>query len=129
MIIVPTCSFDSGESGIRFFILFFTFSVITYEVCVQTGDRLGAGSKVNVKITIFGEYGNTGERQLLRSKTHRNKFQRGQVRKQFHEKDERLAGQNGQPSPPPWGEVSSARPNTEIEFSVKKKKNPDLLCV
>ncbi|KAK3752041.1 hypothetical protein QZH41_019391, partial [Actinostola sp. cb2023] len=53
--------------------------VITYEVYVQTGDRLGAGSKVNVKITLFGEYGNSGERQLLRSRTHRNKFQRGQV--------------------------------------------------
>lgn len=64
----------------RFQFLIFSILVITYEVYVQTGDRLGAGSKVNVKITIFGEYGNSGERQLLRSKTHRNKFQRGQVR-------------------------------------------------
>ncbi|EDO43381.1 predicted protein [Nematostella vectensis] len=53
--------------------------VITYEVYIKTGDRLGAGTKATVKITIFGEYGNSGERQLLRSKTHRSKFQRGQV--------------------------------------------------
>lgn len=53
--------------------------VLTYEVYVLTGDKLGAGTKAVVKITVFGEYGNSGERQLLRSRTHRSKFQRGQV--------------------------------------------------
>ncbi|CAH3114250.1 unnamed protein product [Porites lobata] len=53
--------------------------VLTYEVYILTGDKLGAGTKAAVKMTIFGEYGNSGERQLLRSRTHRSKFQRGQV--------------------------------------------------
>ncbi|KAL9988547.1 hypothetical protein ACROYT_G003004 [Oculina patagonica] len=53
--------------------------VLTYEVYVLTGDKLGAGTKAVVKLTVFGEYGNSGERQLLRSRTHRTKFQRGQV--------------------------------------------------
>lgn len=53
--------------------------VLTYEVYILTGDKLGAGTKAAVKLTIFGEYGNSGERQLLRSRTHRSKFQRGQV--------------------------------------------------
>lgn len=56
------------------------FTVLTYEVYVLTGDKLGAGTKAVVKLTVFGEYGNSGERQLLRSRTHRTKFQRGQVR-------------------------------------------------
>lgn len=59
------------------------FSVLTYEVYVWTGDKLGAGTKAVVKLTVFGEYGNSGERQLLRSRTHRTKFQRGQVRSLF----------------------------------------------
>lgn len=53
--------------------------VLTYEVYVLTGDKLGAGTKAVVKLTVFGEYGNSGERQLLRSRTHRTKFQRAQV--------------------------------------------------
>jgi len=53
--------------------------VLTYEVYVLTGDKLGAGTKAVVKLTLFGEYGNSGERPLLRSRTHRTKFQRGQV--------------------------------------------------
>lgn len=56
------------------------FTVLTYEVYILTGDKLGAGTKAVVKLTVFGEYGNSGERQLLRSRTHRTKFQRGQVR-------------------------------------------------
>ena len=56
------------------------FTVLTYEVYVLTGDKLGAGTKAVVKLTVFGEYGNSGERQLLRSRTHRTKFQRAQVR-------------------------------------------------
>ena len=54
-------------------------TVLTYEIYVLTGNKLGAGTKANVKLTVFGEYGNSGERPLLRSKTHRSKFQRDQV--------------------------------------------------
>lgn len=53
--------------------------VLTYEVYVLTGDKLGAGTKALIKLTVFGEYGNSGERPLLRSRIHRTKFQRGQV--------------------------------------------------
>ena len=59
------------------------FTVLAYEVYVLTGDKLGAGTKAAVKLTLFGEYGNSGERQLLRSRTHRTKFQRAQVRSLF----------------------------------------------
>lgn len=57
----------------------FVLLVLTYEIYVLTGDKLGAGTKAVVKLTLFGEYGNSGERPLLRSRTHRTKFQRGQV--------------------------------------------------
>ena len=61
----------------------FVLQVLTYEVYVLTGDKLGAGTKAVVKLTLFGEYGNSGERPLLRSRTHRTKFQRGQVWERF----------------------------------------------
>lgn len=44
-----------------------------------TGDVKGAGTDANVFITMYGEYGDTGERQLGNSDTHRNKFERGNV--------------------------------------------------
>lgn len=61
----------------------FVLLVLTYEVYVLTGDKLGAGTKAVVKLTLFGEYGNSGERPLLRSRTHRTKFQRGKVWERF----------------------------------------------
>ena len=44
-----------------------------------TGDVKGAGTDANVFITIYGEYGDTGERQLSKSETHSNKFERRNV--------------------------------------------------
>ncbi|XP_062236812.1 lipoxygenase homology domain-containing protein 1 [Platichthys flesus] len=51
--------------------------VNTYEVCVFTGDMLGAGTDANVFINIYGENGDTGERSLKNS-DNLNKFERGQ---------------------------------------------------
>lgn len=44
-----------------------------------TGDVKGAGTDANVFITMYGEYGDTGERQLGKSETHSNKFERKKV--------------------------------------------------
>ena len=38
-----------------------------------------AGTDANVFVTIYGEYGDTGERQLGKSETYSNKFERGNV--------------------------------------------------
>ena len=46
---------------------------------VYTGDISQAGTDANVYITVFGERGDTGVRQLTHSKTHKNKFERGNV--------------------------------------------------
>ena len=46
---------------------------------VYTGDISKAGTDANVYITVFGERGDTGVRQLAQSKTHKNKFERGNV--------------------------------------------------
>ncbi|TNN59103.1 Lipoxygenase y domain-containing protein 1 [Liparis tanakae] len=51
--------------------------VNTYEVCVFTGDLLGAGTDANVFINIYGENGDTGERCLKKS-DNLNKFERQQ---------------------------------------------------
>ena len=45
----------------------------------MTGDCRGAGTEADIKLTLFGEYGTTGERQLLKSMNHSQKFRRGQV--------------------------------------------------
>uniref|UniRef100_A0A7N8XV07 Lipoxygenase homology domains 1b n=1 Tax=Mastacembelus armatus TaxID=205130 RepID=A0A7N8XV07_9TELE len=49
----------------------------TYEVCIFTGDMLGAGTDANVFINIYGENGDTGER-FLKNSDNINKFERGQ---------------------------------------------------
>ncbi|KAG8456825.1 hypothetical protein GDO86_002563 [Hymenochirus boettgeri] len=49
----------------------------TYEVHVFTGNVLGAGTDANVYISLYGEIGDTGERQLKKA-NHLNKFERGQ---------------------------------------------------
>ena len=46
---------------------------------VYTGDVKGAGTDANVFINIFGSTGNTGERKLVKSETHKDKFERAQV--------------------------------------------------
>ncbi|XP_062409544.1 lipoxygenase homology domain-containing protein 1-like [Sardina pilchardus] len=51
----------------------------TYKVVVRTGDMYGAGTDASVFITIYGDLGDTGERQLSTSATNSNKFERGAV--------------------------------------------------
>ena len=46
---------------------------------VYTGNEKGAGTDANVFLTIFGDRGDTGERKLHKSETHRDKFEKGQV--------------------------------------------------
>ena len=53
----------------------------SYRVLVFTGDVSGAGTDSNVFLTIYGENGDSGERKLLKSETHTDKFERGQVRR------------------------------------------------
>uniref|UniRef100_A0A8D3BN03 Lipoxygenase homology domains 1b n=1 Tax=Scophthalmus maximus TaxID=52904 RepID=A0A8D3BN03_SCOMX len=55
----------------------YCLTVNTYEVCVFTGDMLGAGTDANVFINIYGENGDTGERYLKNS-DNLNKFERAQ---------------------------------------------------
>ena len=50
-----------------------------YVVNVVTGDVRGAGTDANVFLIIFGDRGDSGERKLVKSETHRDKFERGQV--------------------------------------------------
>lgn len=66
--------------AIVLFILFFFFSVRKYRVHVFTGDIKGAGTDANVYLTLYGQYGDSGERQLSKSETHTDKFERGKVR-------------------------------------------------
>ena len=53
--------------------------MMAYEVYVVTGDKLGSGTKADVKVNIFGEYGDTGDRPLVKSSTNTVPFQRSQV--------------------------------------------------
>ena len=48
-----------------------------YEIKVYTGDVSGAGTDANVFVNVFGEFGDTGKRQL--SKKFRDLFERNQV--------------------------------------------------
>ena len=51
----------------------------TYLVEVFTGDVFNAGTYSNVFITLIGENGNSKEKELSKSMTHVNKFERNQV--------------------------------------------------
>ena len=53
--------------------------IFTYRVTVQTGDVTNAGTDADVFCCIYGEQGDSGDRKLLKSQTHRNKFERGKV--------------------------------------------------
>nr|KAF6426819.1 RP1 axonemal microtubule associated [Molossus molossus] len=55
-----------------------TLPVTVYEVLVATGELWNAGTVANVYISIHGEKGDTGSRQLFRSKSSIN-FLRGQT--------------------------------------------------
>uniref|UniRef100_A0A8C9PQE2 Oxygen-regulated protein 1 n=1 Tax=Spermophilus dauricus TaxID=99837 RepID=A0A8C9PQE2_SPEDA len=58
--------------------IFLLLSVTKYEVFVATGELWNAGTVANVYISIYGEKGDTGSRQLFRSKNS-CKFLRGQT--------------------------------------------------
>ena len=55
------------------------FLVKKYEVDVYTGNEARCGTNANVFVTIYGDRGDTGERALDRSETHRDKFERNQL--------------------------------------------------
>ncbi|XP_078580092.1 lipoxygenase homology domain-containing protein 1-like isoform X2 [Branchiostoma floridae x Branchiostoma japonicum] len=52
-----------------------------YVVRVYTGDKFGAGTDANVFLSVHGENGDTGERELKDSETNMNKWERGNVDK------------------------------------------------
>ena len=58
------------------------FSVIKYQVDVYTGDIWGGGTDANVYITIYGDRGDTGVRQLY-AETKGVYFKQGQVIPQY----------------------------------------------
>lgn len=51
---------------------------VEYEVKVFTGDKRGAGTDANVFVNVYGEFGDSGEREMRKS-DHMNKFERNQV--------------------------------------------------
>ena len=51
----------------------------TYVVHVYTGDVSGSGTNANVFLTIYGDKGDSGERELKKSETNMDKFERNQV--------------------------------------------------
>ena len=55
-------------------------SVVTYEVTVTTGELWNAGTDAVISVTIFGETGDTGSRQLRQSRNHQKMFRAGQVK-------------------------------------------------
>ena len=62
------------------FVFLSILTEIDYTVHVVTGDESGAGTDSNVFLTIYGEKGDTGERQLKQTVNgNRNKFERKQV--------------------------------------------------
>ena len=48
----------------------------SYIVRVYTGDVKGSGTNSNVFMTLYGQKGDTGERELKKSETNMNKFER-----------------------------------------------------
>ncbi len=52
-----------------------------YIVQVYTGDKFACGTNANVFCTIYGDKGDTGERELEHSETHMDKFERGHMDK------------------------------------------------
>ncbi len=82
ILLLPSANPKAGSLRKQLFNLFFyrcVFSVHKYRVHVITGDVKGAGTDANVFITLFGQYGDSGERPLTKSETHTDKFERGKV--------------------------------------------------
>ena len=56
------------------------FSVVKYDVAVHTGDKGSAETEAKIYLTLIGEKGNTGKRQLINSVSNNNDvFERGKV--------------------------------------------------
>lgn len=51
-----------------------------YQIYVRTGNRIGASTKAEVKLTLYGERGRSKEIVLDKSKRHKVCFQKGKVR-------------------------------------------------
>ncbi len=51
----------------------------SYNISVYTGKVSGAGTDANVYIVLYGVNGDSGVIDLVQSKTHKNKFEKGQV--------------------------------------------------
>ncbi|CAH1794890.1 unnamed protein product [Owenia fusiformis] len=49
-----------------------------YNIYVRTGNKLGASTKADVKVVLYGDNGRTESIPLLSSSTHKVKFQKGQ---------------------------------------------------
>ena len=56
--------------------------ITVYRIVVTTGTNIGAGTDAHVKLRLFGENGTKNSKwiPLETSLTHRNKFERDQVR-------------------------------------------------
>jgi len=50
-----------------------------YQLYVRTGDRVGAATKADVRVTLYGEKGRTKEIVLGKSSRNKIRFQRGKV--------------------------------------------------
>ena len=66
---------------LRNFKCVFLFFVIVknYTVEVFTGDVSRAGTNANVFLTLYGEFGDSGEKKLIKSETHMDKFEKNQM--------------------------------------------------
>ncbi|XP_078677295.1 uncharacterized protein LOC144913960 isoform X2 [Branchiostoma floridae x Branchiostoma belcheri] len=56
-----------------------TLPVLKYQLEVHTTDQFSAGTDSNVYITIYGQRGDTGKRELVRSQNNDMKFEQGQM--------------------------------------------------
>ena len=50
-----------------------------FRIHVYTGNRLGAGTRAEIRLVMFGDKGRTQEIFLSESRNHKIKFQKGQV--------------------------------------------------
>lgn len=74
----PFCSFSLYATLVNF--VFSTgLAPVKYEVIVITGDVKGAGTNANVSITLYGQTGDSGKRELTQK--FRDLFERKQTDK------------------------------------------------
>lgn len=50
-----------------------------YQIYVKTGENIGASTKADIKLTVYGDKGRSKEFYLDRSKRHKITFQKGKV--------------------------------------------------